>query len=118
MIFCYNNLMVSKQTLTLLKYAMWVLTGLILILAISSWYQNQSTEQLAGRALNAQERGETPRQFFEAKRIAQPHTPVAHLVEQAIAAGGLRTFGPGSRPKQILSAKQIDDILADLDHSL
>jgi hypothetical protein len=77
MIFCYNNLMVSKQTLTLLKYAMWVLTGLILILAISSWYQNQSTEQLAGRALNAQERGETPRQFFEAQRVAQGFTALA-----------------------------------------
>lgn len=75
--FWYNKEMVSKQTLTFLKYLTWLLGGLVVLLGISFWYRNQSTEQLAGRALNAQERGETPRMFFEAARTAQGFTAPA-----------------------------------------
>lgn len=49
------------------------------------------------------------------KRIVQSHTPVAHLVEQAIAAGGLRAFTPGSKPKQVLNSAQMAELLSDLD---
>ncbi len=67
-------MMVSKQTLTPLKYATALLTGLIVLLAFSVWLKNQNTENLAGRALNAQERGETPRMFFDAARVTQGFT--------------------------------------------
>lgn len=49
------------------------------------------------------------------RSIARDHTPVNHAVEQAIAAGGIRAFAPGSKPKQILSSQQMSAILSELD---
>jgi hypothetical protein len=48
--------------------------------------------------------------------IAAAHTPVSHLVEQAIAKGGLQAYSTGSKPKKILSEDQFQSLLSDIDN--